>query len=103
MREGRANIKDTAAPMPPSKSECIKVVARCRPLSESEAKDNRKCIVSVQPPDTVRVRALSTVACSMLMTPAVSLSQVEPDKAFSLDQVGDTAELTWQPDLIAAV
>ncbi|GAX80379.1 hypothetical protein CEUSTIGMA_g7818.t1 [Chlamydomonas eustigma] len=52
--------------MPSTKSECIKVVARCRPLSTTEINEQRKSIVSIVPPTSVKVNE---------------------DKAFVLDQV----------------
>ncbi len=30
-----------------SKSECIKVVIRCRPMSKNEIRDGRECVVSM--------------------------------------------------------
>lgn len=31
----------------PSKSECIKVVIRCRPMSKNEIRDGRECVVNM--------------------------------------------------------
>ena len=31
----------------PSKSECIKVVIRCRPMSKNETRDGRECVVNM--------------------------------------------------------
>mmetsp|Transcript_20257 Transcript_20257/g.44229 ORF Transcript_20257/g.44229 Transcript_20257/m.44229 type:complete len:701 (+) Transcript_20257:74-2176(+) len=37
--------------------ECVKVVTRCRPLSETEVKDNRQCVVQLVNPTTLKVAA----------------------------------------------
>ena len=31
----------------PSRSECIKVVIRCRPMSKNEIRDGRECVVNM--------------------------------------------------------
>ncbi len=31
----------------PNKSECIKVVIRCRPMSKNEIRDGRECVVKM--------------------------------------------------------
>jgi len=32
---------------PPAKSECIRVVIRCRPMSKDEIRDSRECVVKM--------------------------------------------------------
>lgn len=34
-------------PKKSSKSECIRVIIRCRPMSKNEMRDSRECVVSI--------------------------------------------------------
>lgn len=33
----------------PAKSECIRVIIRCRPMSKDEMRDGRECVVNMNP------------------------------------------------------
>ena len=39
----------SAAPKKSGKSECIRVIIRCRPMSKDEMRDGRECVVEMNP------------------------------------------------------
>jgi hypothetical protein len=39
----------STAPKKQGKSECIRVIIRCRPMSKDEIRDSRECVVKIIP------------------------------------------------------